>query len=837
MTDCHKYLTENWALLQQADLLLPRPNPTFHNPAFEAAGFRVLILRLSPSRDVDRSTPHLFLYRAVRRAEADAYVDMAFFPPEHDRKRLLEAGVPLLFGVQSFRPAEDFDLVLVSNAYTLELINLPYLLLNSGIPVMASDRDERWPIFILGGSNALAIQAVVTPEGDSVADAHFFGEGEGAVETLVRLLRECAGEGKRDRLARAAGAVTGLWVANADFEQQVEQALYSAPTGEQLLVDFPRLNGSEAATARLQITYGCPAFCSFCFEGYERKPYREVPLPDILEAARRLKRDQGAQKLELYSFNFNTHADIFTLLIDLNRLFDRVSVKSQRVDLLYDTPGLIEAEVAADKRNFTLGIEGVSERLRAFLHKSLDTEAIMGVLAALLREKIRELKLFYILTGHETQADIQEFRDFLLDLKALRQRTNPGVRIVFSVGRLVRMPFTPLRYDRLFLDEEAWRPIVGMVKSACETNTFEFRLATEWEEYAASQVLALAGHWLHEIVIALAEEGHCYDTGLPAGYWEALRSWMEAEGYWNETFLGEKPRDYAFPMDFVETRIGDDFLFCRYEEARQGVDTGYCLGSAGRSARCLGCGACVLPEQRRALIQHRMRRPEGNDYWRRLPALMHTKWRHVPIYARVRVPPVAANVHPEWLNAWAMRRLLNDYPELLDNLLSVEEALFTVGENADRLAGLYGETVFALEAWDTDDVIWELTAPEATSAQEGGFLEFLPGFEPGIFRQLQMTLTLPLDRFPNAGRRLRDFLRESYVPVNVRREGRRYHFDLSRKALKKRVLLGGSYMQDEENFVASLQVGPKFDLVGFLRSFGDHGRYREGRAEVTQIDI
>ena len=51
-------------------------------------------------------------------------------------------------------------------------------------------------------------------------------------------------------------------------------------------------------------------------------------------------------------------------------------------------------------------------------------------------------------------------------LKDTHQRANQGVRIIFSAGLLVRMPFTPLGYDRLFLDEAEWRQIIGSVKSA-----------------------------------------------------------------------------------------------------------------------------------------------------------------------------------------------------------------------------------------------------------------------------------------------------------------------------------------------------------------------------------
>ncbi len=827
------FFEKSWSQFQSAEAYVPRENPTFRNPDFDAATARVLIVRLSPYRDVDRSTPHLFLYQAARRALPEAYVDFAFFPPEHDRARFAEAGVPFLVGVQSLHAARDFDLVLISNAYTLELINLPYLFLHSDIPLMASQRDETWPIIVLGGSNALASQALVTPTGDSFVDALFFGEGEGEVGALIRTLLDHGSQRKADRLDQAAASVTGLWLANRDTEQRVTKAICPAPRANDLLTDYPLLNGEQAGTARLQINYGCPAFCSFCFEGYDRKPYRELPLEDVLATAQRLKRAHGPEVLELYSFNFNTHADILTLLFDLNRLFDRVSVKSQRIDFLYTTPGLIKAEVAADKRSFTLGIEGISTRLRAFLQKSLETKTIMGVLERLLRQKIRELKLFYILTGHETGADLTEFHAFISALRDLRSRLNPGVRIVVSAGRLVRMPFTPLRHDRLCLEEDEWASIVGPVKAACETQGVEFRLATPWADYAVSQVLALGGHWLHQPLIALAEQGYCYDTRLDPTYWDALRAWMQTHGHWSAVFLGEKGPDYAFPLDFIRGGVREGFLYEAYQQAKAGVDRGYCLGRDGATGTCLGCDACFSPEQRKAIVTHTMRAPQQASYTQQLPTLMRTKWRLSPVYARVRVPAVAAHTDPAWLNAWVFRYLLQAYPALAPNLLSVREALFTHHTLRDQFPVPSGELIFALEAWDVDELLWELAAPPDADAHGTRLLEIEENFVPGEFARADLRLTLPVAHFPNAGPRLRRYLQEQYVANNVRREGETYHFVLPEKALKKRWLFSGQYHVAGEQFVGQLEIGPKFDLLGYLRSFGARGRERDARIHIV----
>jgi radical SAM superfamily enzyme YgiQ (UPF0313 family) len=841
MTRYDAFLGENWAVLQQASLYHPEPNPTFANPDFEGASFRVLIVRLSPFRDVDRSTPHLFLFQAVRRALPDAYVDMAFFPPEHDRERLREAGVPLLVGVQSWRDVLDFDAVLVSNAYTLELINLPYLLIHSGLPALASERDAAVPPIVLGGSNALATQSVITPEGDCVADAIFFGEGEGQVGTLVRALVTRGAEPKRARLASAAQSVDGLWIANGPPDQRVRKAVCAHPQVEDLLTDFPVLDSDQATTARLQVSYGCPAFCSFCFEGYERKPYRELDVETLLDAARTLKRQQGAEALDLYSFNFNTHRDVLTLILDLNRIYDRVGLKSQRVDMLAAMPALLEAEVIADNRSFTLGIEGISRPMRAFLHKSLIEAEIENVLARLFDQKIREIKLFFILTGRETTADLAEFRDFVVNLKALRQQSGSGARIIFSVGMLVRMPFTPLQFDSLLLDPSAWRQVAGPVKSTVETNGFEFRMAVPWEDYAASQVLAVGGTWLSEPVLQLAREGHLYDLELTPGYWDALRAWLKDHDHWNEDLLGEKGPDHTFPLAFVDTGIDVDFLYRQYEMAKEGEDTGYCLGEVGmpgrvgETARCLGCGACPDDVTRRLILEHRMRHP-GPGYLRELEAMMRRKWRLQPIYGRFWIPPVAGVHDTAWRDAFAMRGLLAFDPALVGNLLSVRERCFSAGDLESRYPPVYGETILAVKAWDLPALGMALASADPFF-NGMRFLGWLDDYEPGTFDRARIRLTLPSEHFPEAGQRLRRFLQDAYVPVNLRRVNEGYRFDVPEKARKKRVLLAGHFEQDAASFTAELEVTPKFDLVAYLRSFRGRDRILEAQVEVIELEL
>ena len=110
------------------------------NPGWEETKRHILIVRLSPFRDVDRSSPHLILFSETRFALPGAFIDFSFMPTRADREILDGAGEPWFFGAASGRSPADFQLILVSNAFGLELVNLPRLLSTAGIPLLASAR-------------------------------------------------------------------------------------------------------------------------------------------------------------------------------------------------------------------------------------------------------------------------------------------------------------------------------------------------------------------------------------------------------------------------------------------------------------------------------------------------------------------------------------------------------------------------------------------------------------------------------------------------------------------------------------------------------------------------
>lgn len=668
------------------------------------SGFRVLIVRLSPFEDVARSSPHLFLYGECHRVLPDTQIDFAWLPTASQRKSRKEQGLPMLYGTRSGLPASGFDLLLISNSYAMELLNLPFLLKESGLPVFSKERAAlgAGPLVVMGGSNALAAQAVLGPDGDALVDALFFGEGERAVTRLVQALSQAGPDERRACLRSLMPSIEGLLVFDG-FNQvdgaikQIRKSVYRAYSTDTALMctDYPLFDSEESSTARLQIAAGCPSFCTFCFEGWERKPYREVPYETLMESARRLKHDTGAETLEVIGFNFNTHQNIVQLISGLNKVFARVNLMSQRIDILADHPTLVRYEVASGKRSFTLGVEGISTRMRAYYHKELPETKIMQVLALLLKERIREIKFFYILSGEETEGDFAAFFRFLKALEILRKQTNTGVRLLFSFGLLVRMPFTPMRFAPLLLGQGHWKEVIESAKRAVEMAGYEFRLAQDFPEYCFSQVLVMTPYPIARILAEVSAKGFLYDQKLDSGAWEALRQSMERMGYLPADFVGEKNPEYPFAFGFLDSPESLAFQYQRYLDAKTAVETPSCMGDIGRTGTCSVCGACVLPDERKFLTQHAIASP-GMAETTALESLINAKATVKPIFIRLSVPKELTASGPEYRSAWVMRSLFALVPGCETMLLSARDALLGSSVWKDRLVPWYGETVYAL---------------------------------------------------------------------------------------------------------------------------------------------
>jgi len=793
---------------------------------------KILILRLSNSRDTEASATHAVLAELCRLGVPAAQIDFAFLPPYR---------APAVRGVTTQSDWSAFDLILVSNAFVQEAVNLPWLLAANGLSPWAQERPEKFPPIILGGSNAFAAQCLVCPDGRAVPDAIFFGEAEEVLPLFVKRMTEGCKDGrtqvgleKRARLLSVTDGLDGFWVTGLWPTQPVKQAVVRSPTpvastncqpwrGDLSAVALAKVEASKRSrlptapltgTVRLTVSRGCPAFCSFCFEGFERKPYREIPLREVLHRAHFLKREYGARTVELDAFNLNMYADFVPLVEKCSQLFERVSFKSQRADGIAACPEIIAFERACGKQSFTLGIEGISARMRAFLCKSLSDEDIESALQTLLSNRVREIKLFYILTGHEAAEDLAAFSSFCSRLQEKLRAPKCGTRVVLSFGRLVRMPNTPLMFDRLLLDEQEWRFCVDGVSAVCRRAKLEFRFAFDWPDYLGTQLLAACGHEDTPAVVKLASEGLSYHG-----------PWLPAEAAKLQAVLAVQ-MEPSQPFPFVQRPVTLEFLKKRWEEACDYRDNGYCLGST-----CSACGACSTPEETRGIVRHsRAQRISESDI-EDVSSLESSKRRLPLLYCVVTLPESCAGLQPATLNAALMRELLSHHPELMENLLSVEEALFSVGENEDRFVIPCGQTVVAFRAWDRK----ALQRALADAAPLIG-AEVPEGFQPGVFSRASCVLHTSLT--PRvAAESGSKWLKDLHLAHTLCKAGEGWRLDLAPAALKKKMLYTCSLNPIEGGTCITLEFSSKLSLREWSASLTRHPTLPPMKCEWVRFSI
>lgn len=670
------------------------PN-TMPAAAAESAAVRVLIARLSAYADVARGITHSFLYQLAASVPG-CFADMAFFPGDADEKLFRSHDIPLWTGTTTKMPAAEFDIVAISNSVLQELVNLPAALHYSGISLHEKERiEKKSPLVIIGGSNSYNLSILHQIDGAGLVDAVIVGDGEEAFTALLRLVIDNRHLPRFELLELLADKVPGFYRPGRFVQRfspdgklaAVELKAGKAVKAARAEVDAPIFSGGpllydeEAAGAsHLLITNGCPSFCSFCKESWEQKPYREKGYDRVLEAALQLKARMGLSEVALMSFNATTYTHVFGLVRELDRVFARVSLKSQRFDTVFNAPELLELQFDAGKRTFTCAMEGISDRLRALLQKNLDEKMILDGIARLVQLNMRSLKVFLILTGYESEADVEEFTAFLEKIKHLFSEAQGRANVVFSFACLFRPPHTPLQFAGPRQSRREFDAMLLRLVALIEKSGFSARISAGPADAIVSEFIAYADRrYLPLLIAASVNADFRYRGEVPL----ALLNYFEEETRKAKLPFpapGGTGPEAVFPWDDIDTGIDKTFLFNNFCRLENGSEMTACIAKPFGCGVCNGCGACRSADE--------IKRVTGCGPVAALaPSLPH---RPRPVNVRLRfvIPRIWTWCGPQFIRAALARRFMLDNPALVQDFIRVsrvEPELFGWGDAAAEI--------------------------------------------------------------------------------------------------------------------------------------------------------
>ncbi|MCF6149279.1 MAG: radical SAM protein [Candidatus Kuenenia sp.] len=878
-SEIRQWYEEKYYSLSLAGLWLKGGEPNTMPPAmFAVSEVRFLICRLSTYRDVATSISHALVAQIAQEVEG-VFTDFAFLPPPRGLQIMADAKIPLWVGTTTKEPPCAFDVIGISNSFVLEMLNLPKLLLFSGIPLCKSERMKQnaIPLVVLGGANAAVAQVlhgVVNDEGNDnhcgLVDAVFIGEGEYAIRQFLeivkkgkalgwekgKILRECHGKVdgfyEPDKYARKYKTIVQNNHSSQELSEITPKEHYVAyPVKSAIVYDLNQARTLESGpiwyemenlgSSSIQISHGCPCFCSFCAESWERKPYRERSLAKLADCMKKAKALQGLDTINLMSFNFNTHAELYPIILSFYREMDHVNLKSQRFDLLSTDKFLAEVQKIIGKTTVSCGMEGISERLRRYLHKNLTEDQIYTACEYLFENGMRELKIFLIYTGLETEEDIEEFSRFVKSLADLKNLSHCKTRIIFSLTRLYYPPHTPLQFHLCQTALEENKKIFVTIENICKTNAMEFRESASHEDTWLMQLLAMGDRRLTPALIrsSIADD-FVYYTTVPKQVKKNWNMYLTEMGLSESDFFRKKSENQILPWDEIDTGITKHFLWNEYERSIHFTEQDYCLGREGIEAKCLGCGACPNANHIKALTHHKTSSPFFID---EITQIANSKKSTLTLRIVVKIEHTMRLVPKRFIGICLARSLMMALPDITPYYHSLSGHVKEFMHETPAADFVYGINVYHL-SFISNTIAKELLQKEALAQKIENIQKFCSGFiiqefipEPTF--ELNVKFILYKIQFPpdisktHIEQRLGKYLHDIYVKHTLLKKDGCTLFKVDAKSRKKSsVMLAQINKTDSVNttktgFHLIMIVTDRFDFKSFLEECYGFERRRE----------
>ena len=592
---------------------------------------KILIARLTPEKTVSLSFSHKFIFELVKSLFKDKVTADYFFFPE--RKKFIEIKNNKFKGAVSKNlgiPLPEFDIIAVSNSFQLELINLFHLLAMAEAPFRSKDRlaVENCPLIIAGGINTPSLAcvtgsidpapALIDDGSSSLIDAVFMGEAERNLPAFIQAVLDDKNwkRSKYELLDKAAASIPGVYFP-ANYIHEFE---YRGAKGELALKKISAASGSgglkparaayvenldgafefggvifddsdSGATVPVEITRGCASMCSFCKEGYTQKPYREKSAPAAVSLCRRLSGETGVSRFNLYSYNFNDHSRVHDIVEGLAAASLEAEVKSQRVDTALKMPNLLSYLQSSGSASPTFAVEGISARMRSFLSKNLDDSTVKRFIDGAFAGRPRQVKLFFIVTGLENDADIAEFNEFCARLAGARKAHSPGTAVIFSFMPLVPCQKTPLIFAPAPDSGRVYKIIEKLSKNL-SGGGITARSSIGPKLYEMTAICEYGGREITRALYDLAvNAGFAYYEEIEDRAFDRFIENIKKSGFSFSEFHAEKGPDAVFNSDDREYGVTKKFLYKAWLGAKNFKDMPRCLRNS--TEKCCGCGACA----------------------------------------------------------------------------------------------------------------------------------------------------------------------------------------------------------------------------------------------------
>jgi radical SAM superfamily enzyme YgiQ (UPF0313 family) len=359
------------------------------------APLRVALTYPSPYGVAMSSLGYQQIYRRIQ-AMPGVCAERVFLPDDAADERSVVS-------YEGLRPLSEFPIVALSVAYELELAGLVRLLSASGLPPLASERDENHPFVLAGGpltfSNPLPLGPFV--------DAIVIGEAEEIAEHALEVV---LGAPTRKSALEQLAAHPHVYVPSLHGDELPAVA----KCNDQLLPAHSAIRTPHTELSNMfliETERGCSRACQYCvMRRSTNGGMRVVPKETVLGLI-----PEGAAKVGLVGAAVSDHPKITQIVEALADSGRSVGLSSLRPDRLKEP--FVAALKKAGHKSLTTALDGISERMRQMIERRGREDHFRAAVARARAVGMERVKL-YLMLGLPTESDedIDEGVQFVSEL-------------------------------------------------------------------------------------------------------------------------------------------------------------------------------------------------------------------------------------------------------------------------------------------------------------------------------------------------------------------------------------------------------------------------------------
>jgi radical SAM family uncharacterized protein len=397
------------------------------------------------------------------------------FAPWIDFESVLRKHNVPLYGLETFTPLCDFDLIGFSLQYEICYTNILTMLDLGRIPLHSAERNLDHPLIVAGGPGAQNPELLAP-----FVDLFIIGDGEESLPWVMdrwMSLKE-QHRGNRDHAARreilaqiaggtawayapmfyepeyhSDGTIAAMNRTRSDVPREVmactiQQDLNDIPLPVRPVVPFVETTHDRIA---IEIMRGCPWQCRFCQSTVIKRPLRVRSVETIVQSALESYRNTGYDEISLLSLSTSDYPYFEELVQRMHEVFMplgvNISLPSLRINhQLRSLPSLMKS---IRKSGLTLAPEVARDDMREQIRKKIKNEDLYEGCREAFKNGWQRVKLYFMcgLPG-ERQVDLDGIVDMAEEIARIGKEVRGRyVDVTASVSNFVPKPHTPYQWN------------------------------------------------------------------------------------------------------------------------------------------------------------------------------------------------------------------------------------------------------------------------------------------------------------------------------------------------------------------------------------------------------